>query len=136
MRVKSFLTNPFKQCSNKTSNIKNGARRHPQHPPAHQSQRSLPWTSFKTKNGRSYQRQSSPLWICRASPDNGSRILIFSVNPIRRDANTYADADTNQGQHARMSRTCPGACCAFDDSVRMSATLRRLVRESERCAVF
>jgi hypothetical protein len=66
----------------------------------------------------------------------GIRILIFSVNPIRRDANTYADADTNQGQHARMSRTCPGACCAFDDSFSMSATLRRLVRDSERCAVF
>jgi hypothetical protein len=57
---------------------------------------------------------------------------LFSVNPIRRDANTYADADTNQGQHVRMSRTC----CAFDDSVCMSATLRHLVRESERCAVF
>jgi len=31
-RVKSFLTNHSKQCSNKRSNIKNGARRHPQHP--------------------------------------------------------------------------------------------------------
>jgi len=48
----------------------------------------------------------------------------------------YADADINQGQHAPISRTWPGACCAFDDSVYMSATLRRLVRESERCAVF
>ena len=47
-----------------------------------------------------------------------------------------ADTDTNQGQHARMSRTCPGACCAFYDSFCVSATLRRLVRESERCAVF
>src|SRR5437016_4924446 len=54
----------------------------------------------------------------------GIRILIFSVNPIRRDANTYAVADTNQGQHARISRTCPGACCAFDDSFCMRSAIK------------